>query len=93
VIEQFAEVAQCVVVGLDDPVRGEQVCAVVVPTNAGIDLESVADRARKRLSSYKVPTTWVVATSDQIPTLPSGKLNRRGLRVLIVDGTLHAVHG
>ena len=29
--------------------------------------------------------------SDQIPTLPSGKLNRRGLRALVVDGTLQAV--
>jgi acyl-CoA synthetase (AMP-forming)/AMP-acid ligase II len=92
VVEQFADVAQCVVVGIDDPLRGEQVCAVVVPTTTGIDLEAVANRARKQLSAYKVPTTWVLATSDQIPTLPSGKLNRRGLRALIVDGTLQAVH-
>ena len=33
VIEQFADVAQCVVVGIDDPVRGEEVCAVVVPAD------------------------------------------------------------
>jgi acyl-CoA synthetase (AMP-forming)/AMP-acid ligase II len=92
VVEQFADVAQCVVVGIDDPIRGEQVCAVVVPTTTGIDLHSVANRARKQLSGYKVPTTWVLATSDQIPTLPSGKLNRRGLRALVVDGTLQAVH-
>jgi len=92
VVEQFADVAQCVVVGIDDPIRGEQVCAVVVPTTTGIDLDSVANRARKQLSGYKIPTTWVLATSDQIPTLPSGKLNRRGLRALVVDGTLQAVH-
>ncbi len=90
VVEQFADVAQCVVVGIDDPVRGEQVCAVVVPTTTGIDMESVAARARDQLSAYKVPTRWVLATSDQIPTLPSGKLNRRGLRDLVLDGTLGA---
>jgi acyl-CoA synthetase (AMP-forming)/AMP-acid ligase II len=90
VVEQFADVAQCVVVGIDDPVRGEQVCAVVVPTTTGIDMESVAARARDQLSGYKVPTRWVLATSDQIPTLPSGKLNRRGLRDLVLDGTLGA---
>ena len=91
VIEQFADVAQCVVVGIDDPVRGEEVCAVVVPADAEIDMESVAARTRDQLSAYKVPTRWVLATSDQIPTLPSGKLNRRGLRELVVDGTLEAV--
>lgn len=91
VVEQFAEVAQCVVVGIDDPVRGEEVCAVVVPTNTGIDMKSVAARTRDQLSAYKVPTRWVLATSDQIPTLPSGKLNRRGLRALVLDGTLEAV--
>jgi acyl-CoA synthetase (AMP-forming)/AMP-acid ligase II len=88
VVEQFADVAQCVVVGLDDPVRGEEVCAVVVPAAAEIDMESIAARTRELLSSYKVPTRWVQATSDQIPTLPSGKLNRKGLRALVVGGAL-----
>src|SRR5215218_1521340 len=88
VIEQFAEVSQCIVVGIDDPVRDEQVCAVVVPARDGIDMESIAVRTREQLSAYKVPTRWVRATSDQIPTLPSGKLNRKGLRALVVDGTL-----
>lgn len=91
VIEQFAEVSQCVVVGIDDPVRGEEVCAVVVPAAAEIDMESVAVRTRDQLSAYKVPTRWVLATCDQIPTLPSGKLNRKGLRALVLDGTLKAV--
>lgn len=91
VIEQFDDVAQCVVVGIDDPVRGEEVCAVVVPSAAGIDVEAVAARTRDQLSAYKVPTRWVLAASDQIPTLPSGKLNRKGLRALVIDGTLEAV--
>ncbi len=88
VIEQFADVSQCVVVGLDDPVRGEEVCAVVVPAVSQIDVQSLAARTRDQLSAYKVPTQWVLATSGQIPTLPSGKLNRKALRALVVDGTL-----
>jgi acyl-CoA synthetase (AMP-forming)/AMP-acid ligase II len=88
VIEQFDDVAQCVVVGIDDAVRGEEVCAVVVPAAADIDMDSVAARTREQLSAYKVPTRWVCATSDQIPTLPSGKLNRKGLRALVLDGGL-----
>ena len=69
VIEQFAEVAQCIVVGIDDPVRGEEVCAVVVPAAAHIDVQSLTARTRDQLSAYKVPTQWVLATSEQIPTL------------------------
>ena len=91
VIEQFADVAQCVVVGIDDPVRGEEVCAVVVPAAADFDVQSVLARTRDHLSAYKIPTRWALATSDQIPTLPSGKLNRRGVRELIADGTFEAV--
>ena len=91
VIDQFAEVAQCIVVGLDDPVRGEEVCAVVVPAVAEIDVQSLAARARDQLSAYKIPTQWVLATSEQIPTLPSGKLNRKALRALVIDGTLTPV--
>ena len=65
------------VVGIDDAERGEEVCAVVVAAAAELDVGSVAARTRDQLSAYKVPTQWVMATSEQIPTLPSGKLNRR----------------
>ena len=85
VIEQFADVAQCVVVGIDDPVRGEQVCAVVVPAAAQIDVPSLAARTRDQLSSYKVPTRWVMATSEQIPTLRERQTQS--------EGTARARHG
>ncbi|WP_197377297.1 class I adenylate-forming enzyme family protein [Mycolicibacterium baixiangningiae] len=85
VIAQFPDVAQCVVVGVDDPERGEQVCAVVVPAAGGVDVTDLAARTRALLSSYKVPTRWSVVTADRLPTLPSGKLNRRAVKELIVD--------
>jgi acyl-CoA synthetase (AMP-forming)/AMP-acid ligase II len=75
VIEEFADVAQCVVVGIDDPKRGEEVCAIVVPAAAEIDVKSVAARTRDQLSAYKVATRWAIATCEQMHTLPSGKLN------------------
>jgi acyl-CoA synthetase (AMP-forming)/AMP-acid ligase II/ferredoxin len=88
VLEEFDDVAQCFVVGIDHPQRGEEVCAVVVPATTDIDLRWLATRTRTRLSAYKVPTRWVVAGSDQIPMLPSGKLDRTALRASIADGTL-----
>lgn len=83
VIEEFADVAQCVVVGLEHAERGEEVCAVVVPTADAVDMDSLERRTRDALSSYKVPTRWVTATSDQIPTLASGKLDRKTLRAWV----------
>ncbi|WP_082753755.1 class I adenylate-forming enzyme family protein [Mycobacterium sp. NAZ190054] len=85
VIEGFDDVAQCVVVGVEHPERGEEVCAVLVPAGVEVDVQAVAQRTRDALSSYKVPTRWVTTTSDRIPTLPSGKLNRRALRALFVN--------
>jgi hypothetical protein len=33
----------------------------------------------------------MLATSDRIPILPTGKLNRKALRALVADGKLAAV--
>lgn len=88
VIEEFDDVAQCIVVGIDDPERGEEVCAVIVAAQAPVDMPSLAARARAQLSSYKVPTRWATATSADIPTLPSGKLNRKALRAMLITGVL-----
>lgn len=88
VIGEFAGVAQCVVVGIDDPVRGEEVCAVVVPSSADVNLKGLADDGREQLSGYKVPTLWAVVAVDEIPTLPSGKFNRKALRALVGEGAI-----
>lgn len=90
VIGEFADVAQCVVIGIDDPVRGEEVCAVVVSSSAAIDVRALAERTRERLSAYKVPTRWALVAGDQIPTLPSGKFDRKALRALIINGAVQS---
>lgn len=87
VVEDFDDVTQCLVVGIEHATRGQEVCAVVV-ADPDIDLDDLAARTRTQLSVYKVPTRWITATSGQIPILPSGKLDRRRLRTMITDGTL-----
>ena len=88
VISEFDDVAQCLVLGVDEPTRGEEVCAVVVPAAGGVDVDSLAARTRTALSAYKVPTRWVVVGSDRLPTLASGKFDRTALRRMIRDGEL-----
>jgi non-ribosomal peptide synthetase component E (peptide arylation enzyme) len=61
---------------------------VLVPATTDPDLTTVQRLARAQLSAYKVPTRWVIATVDQIPTLPSGKIDRKGLLANIVGGVL-----
>ncbi|MBX7434472.1 acyl--CoA ligase [Mycobacterium sp. Y57] len=87
VIEGFDDVAQCVVVGVDHPERGEEVCAVVVPVGPALDVDSLARRTGEAVSSYKVPTRWTVVSSAQIPTLPSGKLDRKALRAWVIENS------
>lgn len=91
VVAALPVVAQCLVLGIEDPERGEQVCAVVVPAGtdgSAVDIESLAAHTREQLSGYKVPTRWAVVPGDRIPTLPSGKFDRKTLRTLIIDGSI-----
>ena len=92
VIAEFPGVAQCLVLGIDECTRGEEVCAVVVPEEApsapGMDVDSLAAHTRGHLSAYKVPTRWILASSEDIPILPSGKFDRKTLRAMVLDGRL-----
>lgn len=88
VVEQFPDVVQCVVVGVDDPVRGERVCAAVVPARGEVDVTDLSARVRAQLSAYKVPTRWAVVGADQLPVLASGKLDRKAVKKMIADGVL-----
>lgn len=90
VITALPGVAQCVVIGVAHPERGEEVCAVVVPGAAAPDIDTLRRRSREQLSAYKVPTRWVLATGEQLPTLASGKFDRKRLQSLVIDGGLTA---
>jgi acyl-CoA synthetase (AMP-forming)/AMP-acid ligase II len=72
------------VIGLDDAERGQRVAAAIV-SDQPVDLDAVETRLRERLSSYKVPRTFLVLTADEVPMMSSGKLDLRGLKALF-DG-------
>lgn len=72
------------VVGLDDAERGQRVAAAIV-ADAPVDLDALRALLRERLSSYKVPRTFLVLGTDEVPMLPSGKLDLRALKALF-DG-------
>ena len=89
VIEELPGVMHSFVVGAPNAERGEEVVAVVVPRAGGlIDPVDLADQVRHLLSPYKVPTRWIITTSDRVPTLANGKPNKRAIAALVVAGEL-----
>jgi acyl-CoA synthetase (AMP-forming)/AMP-acid ligase II len=50
--------------------------------------ECLRTEARKRLSSFKIPTVWLlVKTDDDVPRGTTGKVDVRRLRALLAEQT------
>ena len=66
--------------------QGDQVGAVVVCDTAANSAEQLRGAARKLLSSFKVPTMWLLVDSDDtIPRGSTGKVDARRLRELLAE--------
>jgi acyl-CoA synthetase (AMP-forming)/AMP-acid ligase II len=66
--------------------QGDQVGAMVVCNTASQSAEHLRGSARKLLSSFKVPTVWLLVDSDDmIPRGPTGKVDARRLRELLAE--------
>jgi acyl-CoA synthetase (AMP-forming)/AMP-acid ligase II len=65
-------------------VQGDRVGAAVVCDTAATSVEQLRRSARELLSSFKVPTVWLLLDSeDPIPRGPTGKVDVRRLRGLL----------
>ena len=79
-------VREAAVVGLPDPVNGEEVVAAVV-ARTGIDTIDVGDldaHCAGALARYKRPRIVVV---EELPRNATGKVNRRELKALLAEGS------
>jgi long-chain acyl-CoA synthetase len=65
------------VVGRPDPVRGEEVHAVVVLAE-GTEPSDLEAYCRAQLAAFKVPSTWEVV--DDLPKTSTGKIDKKPLR-------------
>ncbi|BBY04989.1 class I adenylate-forming enzyme family protein [Mycobacterium noviomagense] len=64
--------------------QGDQVGAVVVCNTATTTVEQLREAARRLLSSFKVPTLWLLmASDDDVPRGPTGKVDVRRLREML----------
>jgi acyl-CoA synthetase (AMP-forming)/AMP-acid ligase II len=88
-LESYPEVEHALVFGLPHPELEEEVTAILVPTPGfTIDIAVLQARARKDVSSYKVPTRIEVWDDEnRIPWLGSGKPDKLAVRQLLLDAT------
>jgi acyl-CoA synthetase (AMP-forming)/AMP-acid ligase II len=77
VLLEHGSVQGAAVIGRPDPVRGEEVHAVVVLA-AGAELAAIEAHSRERLAPFKVPSSWEVV--DELPKTSTGKIDKKPLR-------------
>ncbi|MFX0592710.1 long-chain-fatty-acid--CoA ligase [Melissospora conviva] len=87
VIARHPAVGQVAVIGVPDPVHGEEVCAVVVPAaregEPALTAEALVDWCREQLGRHKYPRQVRFVT--QLPVGPSHKVLKRELRRTITQ--------
>jgi acyl-CoA synthetase (AMP-forming)/AMP-acid ligase II len=61
--------------------------AVLPDAGAALDLRTLAEAARQRLSAFKLPVRWVILASvDDLPKTDTGKIDKPRLRALLEAG-------
>ncbi len=75
-------VKECAVVGVPDPVWGEQVCAaLILRDNATLSLDAFREWGKDRLASYKVPKNIIIL--NELPKNVMGKVSKPILKELL----------
>jgi fatty-acyl-CoA synthase len=70
-------ISQAYAVGVPDERWGEIGCAWVVPEpGATVDVEAVLAVCRDKLARFKVPKHVMMTTADELPTTPTGKVQK-----------------
>jgi len=86
VIDALDDVMYVGVVGVADPVR-EQVVGAMVALKPGSDatVETVRTAVSEQISSYKVPTRWLLVDEAEFPMSVTGKVDRTRVRELLAE--------
>ncbi|WP_217540652.1 AMP-binding protein [Vibrio metschnikovii] len=89
-IAGLEQVMESAVVGVPEPLTGEQVQAYVVLREQGLDEASVKKHCKKELAAYKVPKKVVFV--DELPKTPVGKVLRKDVRAMALGQSTHSDH-
>jgi malonyl-CoA/methylmalonyl-CoA synthetase len=80
-LQEHPYIRECAVLGVPDDIWGEAVAIAVVPREgATLDIESLREWCRNRLTAYKIPKRLLVV--HEIPRNVMGKVTKQVLRTL-----------
>ena len=85
-LAEHPQVADVAVIGVPDEKWGEAVAAVIVRRDPVLTAEDVTAHSRQHIAGYKTPRR--VFFVNELPRLPSGKVNKLALREQVEAGTL-----
>ncbi len=80
VINAHPDVEVSAVFGLPDPYWTEALTAYVVPKSGSLTKENIQNYCEEKLAKYKIPKTFLLGSSSELPISPSGKILRKQLR-------------
>ena len=83
-LQEQPEIVEAVVIGVEDPVRGEVPVAYVV-VRGDADLGALEARCRSQLASFKAPRKFIAV--DSLPRNAMGKVQKH-----LVSNLVHAIH-
>jgi malonyl-CoA/methylmalonyl-CoA synthetase len=86
ILLEHKNIAECSVVGIDDPTLGQKIVAIIVPkvvnNIADLTIDTIRQYAKQSLPSYSLPDSITIL--DHIPRNALGKVNKKELARLIV---------
>lgn len=86
-LAEHPDVGECAVLGVRDPIRAEEVAAVVVPRpGAQLDPAALRAAAGRTLVRWKLPR-FVLVSDEALPRLPNGKIDRVALEASFDAGS------
>jgi acyl-CoA synthetase (AMP-forming)/AMP-acid ligase II len=84
VMESQPEVRSAFVVGVPDPVRGQNVAAaVILKAGSQLGADALRERLRADLSAYKVPRHFFFYRDGELPFTDTGKIDKNKLCALL----------
>jgi acyl-CoA synthetase (AMP-forming)/AMP-acid ligase II len=94
VMESQPEVRSAFVVGVPDPVRGQNVAAaVILKVGSQLGAETLRERLRADLSAYKVPRHFFFYRDGELPFTDTGKIDKKKLAALLGERIAQGTSG
>ena len=82
------DVKEAAVIGIPDKLRGQAICAYIVPEDGGIrDKRMIRKYLLSRIAAYKVPKEYIFC--EQLPRNNTGKVLKKVLRQQAVENLIN----